>query len=274
MRRQGRRAAVWLTACLLLAGCQQHASSAPVLHVDRPTALVDQRLRITVSGLAEGLEVTVHAQATDHSNQDWSSWARFTAGGDGTVDLATAAPVAGTYAGADPMGLLWSLQPPSGRDPRTTDFDWYTKEPLPITLTARAEGGRTATQQLVRLRVAAGVRRGPLREHGLVGTLYTTTPRRPRPTVLVLGGSDGGVPESTAELLASHGYAALALGYFGAPGLPRELSGIPLEYFARAIAWLHEQPEAGGDQILVRASPEAASWRCCSPRPTRTRSTA
>jgi dienelactone hydrolase len=69
--------------------------------------------------------------------------------------------------------------------------------------------------------------------------------------VLVLAGSEGGLHESTAALLASHGQALLALAYFRAPGLPRQLTGIPLEYFARAIAWLRTQPEADSDRILV-----------------------
>ena len=223
-----------------------------MLRVDQPSAMVDQPVKVTVSGLAAGQDVTVRAQATDHSKLAWSSWARFAADPRGVVDLATATPRAGTYTGADPMGLIWSLQPPPGHDPRSADFDWYTKDPLPITLIAEVKGGRTASQRLVRRQVADGVARRPLREHGLVGALYTTAPRRPRPTVLVLGGSDGGLPEATAALLASHGYAALALAYFRAPGLPRELTNIPLEYFARAIAWLRDQPEAAGDRILVR----------------------
>jgi dienelactone hydrolase len=59
----------------------------------------------------------------------------------------------------------------------------------------------------------------------------------PHPAVIVLGGSEGGLPvRSAAPLLASHGYATLALAYFGLPGLPRGLVNIPLEYFGRAIA--------------------------------------
>jgi hypothetical protein len=50
--------------------------------------------------------------------------------------------------------------------------------------------------------------------------------------VILLGGSDGGVMEGSAAVLASRGYAALALAYFGAPPLPPELIEVPLEYFA------------------------------------------
>lgn len=127
-----------------------------MLRVDRPTALIDQPVRVTVGGLAAGQTVTVRAQASDHAKLTWTSRARFTADDRGTVDLATAAPRAGTSTAADPMGLFWSLQPPTGHDPRTTDFDWSTKDPLPITLAAETNGGRRASRRLVRLQVANG----------------------------------------------------------------------------------------------------------------------
>jgi pimeloyl-ACP methyl ester carboxylesterase len=41
-----------------------------------------------------------------------------------------------------------------------------------------------------------------------------------------------------AALLASHGYPALALGYFALPGLPAILENIPIEYFATAARTL------------------------------------
>jgi dienelactone hydrolase len=53
--------------------------------------------------------------------------------------------------------------------------------------------------------------------------------------VVVLGGSGGGADHDAAALYASHGFAALALAYFRAPGLPRGLVNIPLEYVGRAI---------------------------------------
>jgi dienelactone hydrolase len=43
-------------------------------------------------------------------------------------------------------------------------------------------------------------------------------------------------------LLASHGYSALSLAYFGFPGLPATLERIPMEYFASAVSWMHRQP--------------------------------
>jgi pimeloyl-ACP methyl ester carboxylesterase len=94
-----------------------------------------------------------------------------------------------------------------------------------------------------------------------VGALYTPARAASGPAVLVLGGAEGGAPVAEAALLASHGHPALALAYVQGPaaaaaglddeGLPPFLEGIPLEYFAHALAWLREQPGAGPGAPLV-----------------------
>jgi dienelactone hydrolase len=50
-----------------------------------------------------------------------------------------------------------------------------------------------------------------------------------------LGCSEGGIrsAEAYAALLASHGYAALAVAYFGMDGLPQRLVGVPMPIFRR-----------------------------------------
>jgi dienelactone hydrolase len=53
----------------------------------------------------------------------------------------------------------------------------------------------------------------------------------PSLALLVLGGSSGRVEEHRARLLAGHGIAALAVPWFGAPGLPRTPRRVPLESF-------------------------------------------
>jgi dienelactone hydrolase len=70
--------------------------------------------------------------------------------------------------------------------------------------------------------------------------------------VLVLGGSEGGLPRGLlSALLASNGYPALSVAYFAEPGLPQTLSGIPLEYFAGALRWLARQPGVDPARISV-----------------------
>lgn len=72
--------------------------------------------------------------------------------------------------------------------------------------------------------------------------------------MIVLGGSDGGLREGSAAVLARQGYATLALAYFGIDPLPPELVEVPVEYFGRAIAWLKAQPAVDPERIAVMGS--------------------
>ncbi len=73
----------------------------------------------------------------------------------------------------------------------------------------------------------------------------------PYPAVVVLGGSEGGLPLRNAAWLASHGYAALALAYFRYDNLPQRLEAIPLEYFGQALSWMASRPEIDANHIGV-----------------------
>ena len=85
----------------------------------------------------------------------------------------------------------------------------------------------------------------PIRQDGLVGVLCTPGGIAPAPGVLLLGGSEGGLHERDARVLAAQGFTVLALAYFGLPGLPPGLIDIPLEYFFRGLDVLAQQPRAG-----------------------------
>ena len=80
----------------------------------------------------------------------------------------------------------------------------------------------------------------------------------PHPAIVWLGGSEGGLREGTAALLASHGYATLALAYFGVDPLPPELIEIPLEYCKEGIDWLKAQPSVDAQHIAVLGGSKGA----------------
>jgi dienelactone hydrolase len=93
---------------------------------------------------------------------------------------------------------------------------------------------------------------------GFAGRYYEpTTPAGP--AVIVLNGSNGGHPAARlGRSLADNGNAALLLAYFSGPGsppvagLPTHLRDIPLEYFDRAIDWLHAR--TGRPVVLIGES--------------------
>jgi uncharacterized protein len=69
--------------------------------------------------------------------------------------------------------------------------------------------------------------------------------------VLVLGGSDGGVPSRRAKLIAEKGFPVLALAYFKTTDTPKYLDMIPLEYFDPAVEWLKKSLYTQGGRIVV-----------------------
>lgn len=85
---------------------------------------------------------------------------------------------------------------------------------------------------------------------GLVGELWLPDQARGRAAVLMIGGSDGGLPFGRGQL-ALAGYPTLALAYHGAPGLPDTLAEIPLEYFRDALDWLGSRPGIDDDQLYL-----------------------
>ena len=56
-------------------------------------------------------------------------------------------------------------------------------------------------------------------------------------------GTAGGLIEFKASLLASHGFAALALAYFAYDDLPKVPTEIELEYFLEACDWMLAHPD-------------------------------
>lgn len=75
----------------------------------------------------------------------------------------------------------------------------------------------------------------------------------PWPAVVAFGGSSGGLGPSGgwAAALAAEGFATLAVGYFGAPGLPAALREIEVEVVERAVAWLFDHEYVAGDTVAV-----------------------
>jgi dienelactone hydrolase len=69
--------------------------------------------------------------------------------------------------------------------------------------------------------------------------------------VLVLGGSDGGVPSRRAKLIAENGFPVLALAYFKTKRTPQYLDMIPLEYFDQPLEWLIKSKHTRGGGIVV-----------------------
>lgn len=222
--------------------------SAQTLEVTPNRAFVDESVVIHAAGLLPNEHVVMHAELVDGASQSWSSQAEFIADAQGTVDLSKQAPVKGSYSEISAMGLIWAMMP---SDKHVVSYQSpHDFAPQTITFSLMRGSQQVAQTQFEQITIAEGVRQIKLQGQ-LHGVLFLPSTSGPHPGVLVVGGSEGGVPRQKAAWLASHGYAALALAYFHYENLPANLEAIPLEYFGSALAWMMKQPEIAADQIAV-----------------------
>ena len=109
--------------------------------------------------------------------------------------------------------------------------------------------------------VIPGVQRIPIRQSGLVGTLFIPPKSSGEekktgvfPTVLDLHGSMGGLTEYRSGLLASRGFMSFVVAFFNvaSSNLPKKLEDVRLDYIGRAGRFLARHPLSipGGIGIL------------------------
>ncbi|MCA1592733.1 MAG: acyl-CoA thioesterase/BAAT N-terminal domain-containing protein [Acidobacteria bacterium] len=226
----------------------------PSLSVSPGKALIDERVRVRVTGLRPRQDVTIKASMKDAGDRQWQSEASFLADRHGVVDCGRQAPISGSYKTVDPMGLFWSMAPVSALAQKGGPLfrrDTTGTGSVVMNFDLVIEGRTVASAKVLRLFAAPEVRVRDVREEGLIGRVYELPTAGRRPAILVLTGGAGGIQNRFAPLLASHGYTVFSLAYFGVDPLPRDLREIPLEYCARAIAWLRSRPSVDGNRVGI-----------------------
>lgn len=85
---------------------------------------------------------------------------------------------------------------------------------------------------------------------GVLANWYPAPGGGRRPTVVLLGGSEGGLgSKSTLPPLRRAGFNVMELAYFRGPGQTAALENVPLETFDRALAWVARQPGVDASRI-------------------------
>lgn len=98
-------------------------------------------------------------------------------------------------------------------------------------------------------------------EDGLIANYYPPAGAKPAAGVLMLGGSEGALGASTANMskaLQAQGFAVLQVSYFRAPGQSPQLALVPMELFDTAHAWLKRQPGVDGRRLAVLGGSKGA----------------
>lgn len=225
----------------------------PVIEVKPNSALMDQPVQIVLSNFNPGENVTIQARMRYTSNEVWESWATFSVDQNGQIEVGSQIPLTGTYHDIDGMGLFWSMEERRDID---ASFSRAPLDPINIEFIAKNDDATLAIAQIERLLVDPKVVRQPVRENGLIGTLFLPSADETEyPVIIVLSESVDSIGESKAALFASHGYATLALYYFRGTPHPGDLLNVSVEYFGDAIAWLQAHDSIDGEKIgIVGAS--------------------
>lgn len=235
--------------------------AGPRVEVSPPAVAFDERFDILVSGVESGQQVTI-TSTFGSQGQTWTASATYTAHPFGYVDPDSMIPVAGSFRAADTMGFIWAAQ--------TMVSPYYAfpqQEPEIVTITAAIGDVEIGFATLERSILASDEEPVEVSEDGLVGRFYRPAGdmSEPAPAVIVIGGSEGGLSpylDLTASVLASHGYAALALAYWRIGDLPQAFEYIPPAYFGTAIDGFSDSPGSIRSGSRFMAPPVAAKEPC------------
>jgi len=248
---------VKLVPLLLLAWISSGA--AQTFHIEPASPiLVGEPLSIRVDGLPADRSVTLTAERAMPGL--YRSQAVFSVP-QGTLELATAKPLSGTYTEADIRGLFWSMAPVDGGGPGGL-------QPLQVKLTATVDGHPPTSTTIEFIDALPAVKVEEVKE--FPGAVFATLPGTARrPAIIVLGGSEGGgfFARDRAPRFASRGFAVLGLPYYSPgrtereiPELPAAFADIPVERLNTACEWLKRRPEVDAARVALLGASKGAEF--------------
>ncbi|XP_029903168.1 acyl-coenzyme A thioesterase 1 [Myripristis murdjan] len=205
--------------------------------------LFDKAVQIKVEGLAPRQRVELRSKLVDDRGVIFKASARYAADETGQVDVNRSPSLGGSYTGVEPMGLFWAMAPET---PHSKLLKKNVLSPTLVEIGALCEdtGEVLASETNERGFMTEGMRRIPLQEDRIRGVLFLPPGEGPFPGILDLYTFGGGLCEPRASLLASKGFAVLALAYYRYQDLPKTPpKHFDLEYFEEALNFLKRQPQ-------------------------------
>ncbi|XP_050995280.1 acyl-coenzyme A thioesterase 1 isoform X3 [Labeo rohita] len=203
-------------------------------------------VQVTVSGLNPQQRVDLRSKLTDDTGRVFQASATYQADGSGQVDLNRDPSLGGSFAGVEPMGLFWALK----ADIVACKFTLTdVTRPALVDIEVVSDDKVIAKVTNERHCLADGVRRIPVTEGRIRGTLFMPPGKGPFPGILDTNVFRGFPFELRAALLAKRGFAVLALAFQGYQDLPKRADKFHLEYFEEGIDFLRQQPEVKDQKI-------------------------
>ncbi|OPJ74116.1 acyl-coenzyme A amino acid N-acyltransferase 1 [Patagioenas fasciata monilis] len=211
---------------LRLAGC-----AMVEVTVTPQSSLADRPVQVHVRGLSPSQLVTLRAWLVDEQGDIFQSRAFFRADEAGEPDALFRRLVKRDVVGSP---FLLHLEVFDG-----------------LCLVTGPQDRPLASCEAERWYVGPGVQRVPIREGRVRGALFLPPGPGPFPGVIDLFGGAGGLIEFRAGLLATRGFAVLALAFFAYEDLPPTLAQLDMEYFEEAAELLLRQPKVRGPGLGV-----------------------
>ncbi|XP_039548455.1 acyl-coenzyme A thioesterase 6 isoform X2 [Pimephales promelas] len=203
-------------------------------------------VHVTVSGLNPQQRVVLRSKITDEKGLVFKASATYQADNSGQVDLNRDSSLGGSFTGVEPMGLFWALK----ADVVSCKFALtdVTRTQL-VDLECVSDDKVIAKVTNERHCIADGIRRIPVTEGRIRGTLFMPPGKGSFPGILDTNVFRGAPFELRAALLAKRGFAVLALAFQGYQDLPKKADKFHLEYFEEGIDFLRQQPEVKDQKI-------------------------
>ncbi|MFB6285997.1 MAG: acyl-CoA thioester hydrolase/BAAT C-terminal domain-containing protein, partial [Candidatus Bipolaricaulia bacterium] len=214
-----------------------------------PSVQVDERFGLTVKGLPASDELTLHLSSASYEEERWANEVQLDVS-DHQAEL-----------GPEEMMRLIQLMAPVSDEANGVFFPPIegVGEAWQLRMAVRRAGTTLDETAVQRQWGDPKVSASDVEADGVVGTLYEPPGEGPWPAVVLLHGSGGRPARWTAGMLASRGFLALALHYFGEPrSIPDELVRVPIESVKRAGEWLRQHERAAGDQVGLWGSSKGA----------------
>ncbi|XP_053344907.1 acyl-coenzyme A thioesterase 2, mitochondrial-like [Clarias gariepinus] len=253
--------------------CTSSSSGVQLRVLPSSSCFFDEAVQIKLSGLPPGKHVELRAKHQDDKGVVFRAAATYQADARGEVDVSRQPSTGGSYTGVEPMGLFWSMLPES---PHKKLLKRDASSPVLVHIEAHGDGQVLTQGTNERRFMADGVKRVPVRDGRLRGTLFIPPGEGPFPGIIDLYTLGGTVCEPRAALLANKGFVVFALAFYGYQDMPKTVNTLHLEYFEEGLTFLQEHPKVkktgmgilslskGGDLALSMASflPNVASIIC------------
>ncbi|XP_053344906.1 acyl-coenzyme A thioesterase 2, mitochondrial-like [Clarias gariepinus] len=198
----------------------------------------DEAVQIKLSGLPPGRHVELRAKHQDDKGVVFRAAATYQADARGEVDVSRQPSTGGSYTGVEPMGLFWSMLPES---PHKKLLKRDASSPVLVHIEAHGDGQVLTQGTNERRFMADGVKRVPVRDGRLRGTLFIPPGEGPFPGIIDLYTLGGTVCEPRAALLANKGFVVFALAFYGYQDMPKTVNTLDLEYFEEGLKFLQMQ---------------------------------